>query len=215
MPLDPLSLASSATQFGLGALQSLIGGRKEKKATDALEALKTPTYGGSSSIKDYYTQALQRYNVNPYQSQQYQFAMNNANAGTAAGINALQDRRSAIGGVSRLASIQNNAGLRAGVTAEQQKSQNFGQLGNATNMKAGDDKYGFQINSLMPYEKQMQLLGLKASGGASILNSGLQNIFGGLSSAAMLGSDPNNATFGNTGNGNFRRLQSASTNNPY
>jgi len=102
--IDPISLATSATQFGIGALQSLFGGSREKKAEKALENLQTPTYGGSKSILDYYNQALQRYNTNPYQSQQYQYGLQQGNRSTAAGLNALQDRRSALDWVKQFIS---------------------------------------------------------------------------------------------------------------
>jgi hypothetical protein len=187
--LDPLSLGLSGAQTLIGIGQSIFGGIREHKAIKALEAQKTPTYNPNKSILDYYNTALQRYNVNPYQSQQYQNDTQNASRNTAAGVGALQDRRSAIGGISRLTAIQNNSNLQAGINAENSQNQRFSQLGQATGMRSADDRYGFQINSLMPYEKQRELLGLKASGGANIMNAGLSNIFGGLSSASMIAGD--------------------------
>lgn len=186
-------------QTGGGILQSIIGGNKAKKNERALENLKTPTYTANKSIGDYYQNALQRYGVNPYQSQQYQYAQNNANAATGAGINALQDRRSAVGGVARLSAIQNNAGLRAGMAAEQQQGQRFGALGNATGMKSADDRVRFQYNDIAPYEKQYNLLAMKAAAGSKMQNSGISNAFKGLTGLSQIGGDfLNNLPFGTT-----------------
>ncbi len=197
MPFPLVAAIPGLVQAGGGLLQSILGGNKAKKAETALENLKTPTYTSNKSIGDYYNTALQRYGVNPYQSQQYQYAMNNANSATAAGINSLQDRRSAVGGISRLASIQNNAGLRAGIAAEQEQSQRFNQLGGATQMKAGDDRMAFQYNQVAPYEKNYNLLAMKAGAGANMQNAGIQNAFNGLSSLSMIGSDYlNNEPYG-------------------
>lgn len=178
-----------------GGIQAISGHSKEKKAEKAIENLQTPTYKSNSSILDYYQKALQRYNTNPYQSQQYQTGIQQGNRTTAAGINALQDRRSAVGGISRLAALQNNNALNSGIAAENEQNQRFGQLGSATQLKSSDDQYGFQINQIMPYQKQLQLLGLKAGGGAQMENAGLQTINNGLNSAAMIG-------YSNSSNGN-------------
>lgn len=187
--VDPFSLAAGATQFGLGALQSLIGGHKAKKAERALENLQTPTYTANKSINDYYQNALQRYNVNPYQSAQYQNSLNSIGRNTAAGIGALQDRRSAVGGIGRLVALGNDAAIKSGISAENEQNQRFGQLGSATNMKAGDDRTAFQYNKIAPYEKQYNLLAMKAGAGATQQNAGITNAFNGLGNLAMLGSD--------------------------
>lgn len=166
---------------GLG--QAIFGGGKAKRAQKKLENLQTPTYGGSDSIMDYYNKALQRYNTNPYQSQQYQYATNQAARSTAAGLGALGDRRSAVGGIGRLAALQNDAALKAGMIAEDEQNQRFGQLGEAANMKTGDERLMFQMNKIAPYEKQYNLLSMKAGAGNEMMNAGLSNIFGGLAAA--------------------------------
>jgi hypothetical protein len=53
-------------------------------------------------------------------------------------------------------------------------------------MKAEDDLRGFQYNKIAPYEKQYNLLAMKAGGGAQIMNSGMQNIFGAASNATSM-----------------------------
>lgn len=169
-----------------GGIQAILGGGKEKRANNAIQNLATPTYAGNKSLLDYYNTAMQRYNVNPYQTAQYQAGIQQGQRGTAAGINALQQGSpsSAIGGISRLIALQNQNALQQGIGAEQEQNQRFGQLGQAASMKAADDRYGFQINQLMPYQKQLDLLTAKAQGGAQTLNAGLSNMFNGLGTAA-------------------------------
>jgi hypothetical protein len=171
-------LPAIGAAVGIG--QAIFGGIKAKKAQKQLENLQTPSYGGSESIMDYYNKALSRYNANPYQSQQYQYATGAANRNQAAGIGALQDRRSAVGGISRLAAVGNDAALRAGVQAEQQQNQRFGQLGQAAGMKTQDELRQFQQNKIAPYEKQYNLLSMKAGAANQTVNAGMSNIFGGL-----------------------------------
>ncbi len=201
--LGSLTPWGSAIQGAIGLGQSIFGAIKEGKATNALENLQTPTYGGDKSIKDYYNMALQRYNINPYQTQQYNYAISNANKSQAAGINALQDRRSAIGGISRLSAISNNAALQAGVTAENQKSQELNQLGGATSMQAADNWKQFQQNKLAPYEKEMQIQGLKASGGASLLNAGIGTINNAANNYGILSYGQNSNSTGTNGTTSF------------
>lgn len=201
MVLDPVSLAMSATQIGIGGLQALIGGGKARKAQNQLENMQLPTYSTNKGIKDYYSEALRRYNVSPSNSQQYQYAMQNANRATATGLNALQGRRGAVSGISRLVALQNDAGLKAGAMIEQQKNQQFGQLGNASQMLAGEERMAFQQNKVAPFEKNYNLLALKASGANQVQNAGLQNIFGGFQSAAMIGADSAMNNFGGSNAG--------------
>lgn len=168
---------------GVGAIQSIIGGIKAHKAEKKLENLETPEYGGSSSIMDYYNKALQRFNTNPYQSQQVQYAQQQADRSQAAGLNALQGRNSAVGGVSRLTALRNDAALKAGAMAEGEQNQRFGQLGEASQLKTADELRMFQQNKIAPYEKKYNLLSMKAGAGNEMMNSGISNIFGGLGAA--------------------------------
>ena len=200
MPIPLLAAAAPGILQGVtGLIQSISGGSKAKKAESALENLKTPTYQANKGIMDYYNQAMQRYNVNPYQSQQYQYGQTSANRNLAAGIGALQDRRSAVGGISRLTAGANDAALRNGMAAENEQSNRFSQLGSATGMKAQDDMTRFQYNDVAPYEKQYNLLSMKAGAANQMQNAGMQNMFGGLSSLSMLGSDSLLNSAGKTG----------------
>lgn len=180
MGLDPISIGASALQTGVGVVQSIIGGIKAKKAQKQLENLQTPRYNESSSIMDYYNKALQRYNLNPYQSAEYQHDTQMGARNQAAGISALQGRGSAVGGISRLAAQGNDLALRAGAQAEQTQNQRFGQLGQASQMKAGEDMNAFQYNEVAPYEKKYNLLSMKAGAANQTANSGMSNIYGGL-----------------------------------
>lgn len=186
--IDPLSLALSATQFGMGAFQSLFSGKnKARKEMENISA-NSPMYSGNKPINDYYTQALSRYNENPYQSQQYQVAAKNAMRGTATGLNALGDRRSAIGGVGRLVGIQDQALENAGVNAENQRNARFGQLAGATQMKSQDDLRKFDTNVMSPYQRKLQLATMKTQAANARFDAGLSNMFGGVNSAAMIAS---------------------------
>lgn len=182
-----MPLTSAGIQAGAGIVQAGLGFLQSHKAQKQLERLNVPAYAPNQGISNYYKTALDRYNTNPYASQQYTVAQQNAGRSLAAGLGALSDRRGGIAGVSRLTAINNDAMLRAGAMAEQERNQRFGQLGQATGMKAADDKYAFQINQLMPYQQKYNLLAGKAAGGNQIMNAGLQNVFGGLQTGSEYG----------------------------
>jgi hypothetical protein len=190
--MDPLTIAAIAggVQALGGAAQTIFSGRK--KAENELNAFakQSPLYQGSKSISDYYQQAMNRYNENPYQSQQYQLGAMNAQRATAQGIGALQDRRSAIGGIGRLALGQNTAMQNLGAQAEAQRNQRFGQLGQASQAKASEDYKMFDINKMTPYNRQLQLKQLAAQAANDRANAGLQMVgsaLGGIAQAGMMG----------------------------
>lgn len=174
-------------QQQLGALQSVIGFFGGRKAKKALESQQTPVYTPAKSITDYYNQALQRYQESPYQSNLYKMQANNIARGTAQGLSGLQDRRSALAGVSGLVQNQNDALLKATAAAEQQKDQRFGQLGAASQAMAGEERQAFNINKMLPYQNRRDILTQKAGGYAQMLNAGLTNFFGGGQTGAIAG----------------------------
>jgi hypothetical protein len=189
--MDPFTIAAIAggVQALGGAAQSIFSGRK--KAENELNAFakQSPLYKGSKSINDYYQQAMNRYNENPYQSQQYQLGAMNAQRATAQGIGALQDRRSAIGGISRLAAGQQNAMQNLGAQAEAQRSSRFGQLGQAAQAKTAEDYKMFDINQMTPYNRQLQLKQMAAQAANERHNAGLQMVgsaLGGIAQAGMM-----------------------------
>lgn len=164
-------------QAGGGFLQSLIGGFQEHKAQRDLEKL-INTYQPNKSILDFYSKALNRYNANPYTSPIYNAATQRIRAGTAQGIQSFQDRRSANTGISTLIQNQNDAELKAAAAAEGQKGQELAQLGQATTMKANEEK--------IPFTLKYGLLASKAGGGAQLLNAGVSNIFGAANTSSQL-----------------------------
>jgi hypothetical protein len=165
-------ILGGAQIFG-GILQSVIGGGQARSAQRQMENM-VNNYQGSTSIKDFYTKALNRYNADPTASAMYRTQNQAAQQGLATGINAYQDRRSAMAGIPKLIQSYNNQNLKAAAAAEQQQSQDLQQLGMATQLKDREDKYKF--------ENKYNLLGMKAGGGNQIMNAGLGNIFGGLGS---------------------------------
>jgi hypothetical protein len=175
--LDPISLGLSGAQFLGGAAQAIIGGIKAKKSQRQLEGL-VDSYQPNSSILDYYNKALSRYNPNPYSSAMYRMQNQQAGRGLTTGLNSLQDRRSALAGLPSLVSGYNDANLKAAAAAEGQQGQALSQLGNAAQMKANEDSKKFDM--------KYNLLAAKATGNNQIMNSGLQNMFGGLGTASNM-----------------------------
>lgn len=193
-------LAIPLIQAGAGLVQSIIGGGKARKAQKELEQLQTPTYTQNQSILDFYNKALQRNNVDPYSSNLYKMQQQGIQRSTAQGLGGLQDRRSGLAGISSLVQGQNDSLLRAGVAAEENQNQRFGQLGQAAAMKAQEDNTAFHYNQVAPYEKQYNLLAMKASGANQTTNAGLQNIFGGLGNASQISLAKQ--MYGSSGSGN-------------
>lgn len=163
-----------------GAIQSLVGGSRARKATRELERMQTPVYKPSQSITDYYNQALERYNTNPYNSALYKRQTQGIDRRLSQGLSSLNDRGMALAGVNSLVQGSNDAYMDAAAQAEQQQAQNFAALGNATQMRAGEDQNAFQYNKLLPFERRSGLLSAKAAGGNAIMNAGLSNVFGGI-----------------------------------
>jgi len=187
------ALAIGAVTAGAGALAggiSAIGSNKKRKKREGeLDAFakQSPLYAGSKPISEYYQQALNRYNENPYQSQQYKMGAMNAQRATAQGIGALQDRRSAIGGIGRLALGQNAAMQNLGAQAEAQRNARFGQLGGATQMKNADLMQQFDINKMTPYNRQFGLKQMKAQAANQQYAQDVQNTFSSLNNLASVG----------------------------
>jgi hypothetical protein len=188
--------------------------RKEQKSAEAqLEnlAANSPLRKESKSLNDYYQQALNRYNENPYQSAAYQQAMQNARRTTASGLGALQDRRSAIGGISRLGGLESGASQRAVAQGEQMQAQRFSELGRATQMKKRDEDELFDINKMTPYQRRLQLEQMKGAAAGERYNAGMQMLGQGLSNAAAGGLQ---YTESNPGQNPFKGLFGNKSNSP-
>jgi hypothetical protein len=189
----PVALIPAALQTVGGIFQTVFSGRR--KAERALENEPNPMYAGNKSVNDFYNEAYNRFLTSPTNSAMYQNAMQGINRNTANTLNFLQDRRGALDAVGQVQASQ-NAGLNnALVNAEQQRNQKFGLLGQATNMKYGDDMQKFQVNTVMPFQRKINLLSTKAANANQTFNTGLSNIFGGLSNASSIigGSSQNGA----------------------
>lgn len=173
---------------GLGGLyQAATSGRQDKENELNAFAKQSPLAKESKSLNDYYQEALNRYQENPYQSQAYQVGAMNAQRATAQGIGALQDRRSAIGGIGRLAAGQNMAMQNLGVQAENYKQQQFNRLGQASQAKTAQDRYLFDVNQMTPYNRQLQLKQYASQAANDRYNAGVQMVGGALGNAAQIG----------------------------
>jgi hypothetical protein len=188
MSFAAIGITSAVLSTGLGAYTAISADKRQKKAQRNLEDLakNSPLYKPDKSIEDYYQKALSRFNENPYQSQQYQMGAMNARRATAQSLGALQDRRSAIGGISRLQAGQNYAMQNLGAQAEGQRNQRFNQFGNATQMKSADYQRQFDFNQMTPYNRRLQLEQMKGAAEAERLNAGMQMIGQGLSTAGTV-----------------------------
>lgn len=188
-------MAWAAIVVGVGSLAyGAIKASKAKKAENKMQALAN-SQTANPSITDYYQKALQRYNVDPYQSQQYQYAKQGADRNLATGISALQDRRSAVGGIANLVAGSNDAARRAGISAEQQRDQNLNRLGSAAGAKTQEDKY--------PFELKYNLLGMQAGGYNQAANAGFQSA---LNSAGSVGAQMQYSKLRNNGSGSANYL---------
>ena len=188
MSFIAIGVTTAAVGVGLGATQMITSNNQQKRAQRSLEeqARNSPLYKPDKSIDTYYQEAMNRYKENPYQSQQYQVGQQNIQRATAQGIGALQDRRSAIGGISRLEANQMNAMRNLGAQSEASRAQRFGALGSATQLKSADYQRQFDINQMTPYNRQLQLEQMKAQAAGERYNAGMQMVGQGLSSAGSI-----------------------------
>jgi hypothetical protein len=188
MSFAVVGISAAAISVGVGTASAITGNTRQKRAQRKLDELaqNSPLYKSDKSIDDYYQKALSRFNENPYQSQQYQMGAMNARRATAQGLGALQDRRSAIGGISRLEAGQNAAMQNLGAQAEAQRNQRFGQFGNATQMKNTEYQREFDFNKLTPYNRKLQLEQMKGAAGGEQFNAGMQMIGQGISTAGTV-----------------------------
>jgi hypothetical protein len=188
MSFIAIGVGSAVVGVGLGATQMITSSKQQRRAQEALErqAQNSPLYKPDKSIDAYYQEAMNRYRENPYQSQQYQIGAQNIRRASAQGISALQDRRSAIGGIGRLQASQMGAMQNLGAQAEASKQQRLGQFGQATQLKSADYQRQFDINQMTPYNRQLQLEQMKAAAAGERYNAGMQMIGQGLSTAGTV-----------------------------
>jgi len=175
---------------GLG--QVLFSGKKKKERALEAQAANAPKYGGNQGIDTYYQQALQQANTAASQSALYKQGQNMANRNLASGLSALNTRQGGQGAVAGLVQGANDTSMRNLAQAEGQKERRFGVLGQATQMKAGEDWKKFQINQQQPWETKYNLLAAKAAQAAQQQQAGFQNIAGAATSAITAGSSKKN-----------------------
>ena len=187
--IDPVTmgLVSAGAQAAIGLGQTLFSGRKRKESELESYAQRSPLYKGSKSIDDYYQEAMNRYKENPYQSQQYQVGAQNIQRATAQGLGAMQDRRGGIGAAGRLATAQMSGLQNLGAASEAQRNQRFGQYGQASQLKAGEEYKKFDINKMTPYNRMLALKQMSAQAANERANAGMQMIGGALGNAAQIG----------------------------
>jgi hypothetical protein len=178
---------AGGTQALIGGAQSIFSGRKKAERSLNDFSKQSPLYTPNKSINDYYQQALNRYNENPYQSQQYQIGAKNIQRATAQGLSAMQDRRGGIGGASRLAEAQMSGLSNLGANAEAQRNARFGQLGQAAQAKSAEDYRAFDINQMTPYNRQLQLRQMAAQAANDRYSAGMQTLSSGLGNLASVG----------------------------
>ena len=149
-------------------------------------AKSSPLQTQSPELANYYQQALNRYNENPFTTPYYLESIKQANRGAANAIGAMQSRGAAIGTIGRI-----NQGLidnsnRAIGSAVQNKNQQFSQLGSATQMKKSERDQMFDINQMTPYNRMLQLQQLKTQAANDRTNAALSMAAQGGSNLAQL-----------------------------
>lgn len=118
---------AGALAQGIGA----IGAAKKRKRAEAAYEAEANKQKVDEGVMDVYNKALARYNPNAYQSSFYNQQKQNVLGQQAAGLSALQDRRSALAGIPSITQASNRALQSAAVGAEQQQAQQLGQLSSA------------------------------------------------------------------------------------
>lgn len=174
-------VAAAVGAVGIGT--SIYGSIKAHNEQKKLENAQSPTYTPSQSIADYYQKALQRYSVNPYQSAAYQQQLQNVQQSQANSLNSLQGRREGLAGVGAVTANSNNALLGATGAADQRQGQALGQLGEAAGAQTGQQQTAFNINQQQPFERNFNLLAMKAAGANQLANAGFQTAFSGATNA--------------------------------
>lgn len=187
LPLIPLITAA------YGAISSASASNKRKKAEGELEA-QAKAFQPNASIMDFYNKSLAKYSPNPYQSASYQQQNNQIQRNLSTGLNAAQNKRQGLGALGGLVQQANDASARAVGNAEMQQGQDLARLGQAAGMKTQEQQKKFDM--------MYNLTAQKAGAYAQTQNTGIQNMFNGLSTAAYLYGDQDGVGLG--GGGGYR-----------
>jgi len=183
MPLTA-TLITAGSQGLLGGAEALLSGRKKAEARLNSLSQQSPLTTQSKSINDYYQEAMNRAQQNPYASTQYIAGQNAIQRGTASALNNLQGKGAAIAGSGRLALGQDTALTNLGVQAIGQQRANFGQYGQAAQMQQNDANRVFQTNVMEPYLRKFGLAQYNAQAANARQQAGLQTMAGAASNAA-------------------------------
>lgn len=181
MSFAAIAIAGTVASVGMGTAQMISANKGRRRAELEAKAQNSPIYKPSKSIQSYYQEAKNRYQESPYQSQQYQVGAKNIRQAMASGVSGLQDRRSAIGGINRLAGAEANAMQNLAASADAQRAQRFGQLGQASQAMGGEERMEFDINKQTPYNRNLQLAQWRAQTAAEQEQAGLSTIGNALS----------------------------------
>lgn len=173
---------------GIGLYQSLSADAKKKKEEKALQA-QADGFQPNASLLDLYNKALAKYNPNPYQTASYGQQSNQINRNLATGLNAASNRRLGLGAIGGLVQQANDASARAAGNAEASNRQDLSQLAQASGMKTQEQQKKFDL--------MYNLTAAKAGAYAQTENTGLQNLYGGLSNAAYMYSSQDKSPWDN------------------
>jgi hypothetical protein len=184
-------MLGTALAIGQG-LYGLYNASQARKQADEYQAKmeqmakSSPLQTQSPELANYYQQALNRYNENPFTTPYYLESIKQANRGAANAIGAMQSRGSAIGNIGRINQGLMDNSNRAIGSAVQNKNQQFSQLGSATQMKKSERDQMFDINQMTPYNRMLQLQQLKTQAANDRYNAGLSMAAQGVSNLGQL-----------------------------
>lgn len=182
MAFPIIPLITAAMSLGSSAVAERKAKQAEKEAELSING--APKYKPNQSILNYYDTALNRFNTSPTDSAQYKYDKGTIKQSTTQGLSSLNKLRS--GNVANIIQGQNNSLLKAAMNAENRKAQEFNVLGQAANMKAGQDAKAFQQNELYPFEAKYNLLTMKAAGERANQRQSTQNAYNNASAAASI-----------------------------
>jgi hypothetical protein len=164
---------TAQTLLGIGQMIFSHKGRDERDLQNYANTIKP-----NQSIMDYYNKALAKYNPNAYASSEYQNSIKQNQQNQATSLAAANSRHAGVGVIGGIAAGTANQDASAAGQAEAAQRQNFGQLGQATNMSTSD------TNRIQ--ELQFNLRAQKAAAAGAGQAAGAQNISGGLQSGSNL-----------------------------
>lgn len=182
MAIPIIPLITTAFSLLSSASQKKKAKEAEKNAENMIDG--SPKYRPNQSILNYYKEALSRFNTAPTDTAQYKSDKQNIKQGTTQALSSLNKLRT--GDVANIVQGQNNSLLKAMTNAENRKAQEFNVLGQAANMKAGQEAKAFQQNELYPFEAKYNLQTMKAGGYRAAQRQATQNAYQNASAAASI-----------------------------